>query len=75
MNDPDAGVRYWGVMGVLIRGAGEVRKMHESLAKALHDASPSVRIAAAEALGKYGSDQDLKAVLTLLIRIGGLGKE
>ena len=26
MKDPDSGVRYWGVMGVLMRGADEVTK-------------------------------------------------
>jgi uncharacterized sulfatase len=67
MHAPDAGVRYWGVMGVLMRGAEEVRKTHESLGKAMNDASPNVRIAAAEALGRYGSEEDLKAALTLLI--------
>ena len=25
---PDSGVRYWGVMGVLMRGADEVAKSH-----------------------------------------------
>ena len=67
MEDPDAGVRYWGAMGVLIRGAGEVRKTRASLQKCMNDVSPSVRIAAAEALGKYGSDEDTKAALKLLI--------
>jgi uncharacterized sulfatase len=67
MNDSDSGVRYWGVMGVVIRGAEEVRKTHGTLEKRMKDASPNVRIAAAEALGKYGSDADLKAALDLLI--------
>ena len=67
MQDPDSGVRYWGVMGVLIRGTEEVRKTHASLQKAMADSSPHVRIAAAEALGTYGSDADLTATLDLLI--------
>jgi uncharacterized sulfatase len=69
MADADSGVRYWGVMGVLIRGGPEVRNAHASLRKALSDDSPHVRIAAAEALGKHGSDDDLKAALDLLIRL------
>lgn len=69
MQDPDSGVRYWGVMGVLIRGAEEVRKTHASLRKALNDAAPHVRIAAAEALGRYRSDQDLEAALTILLTL------
>ena len=67
MQDTDPGVRYWGVMGVLIRGEGEVKKSHAALVKAMADASPHVRIAAAEALGKYGSEADLQEALQLLI--------
>jgi arylsulfatase A-like enzyme len=69
MSDRDAGVRYWGAMGALIRGSEEVRKTHESLTRAMTDSSPHVRIAAAEALGKYGSDEDLKAALAVLIEL------
>ncbi len=67
MQDSDSGVRYWGVMGVLIRGEEEVRRTRAGLQKALTDVSPHVRIAAGEALGRYGSEQDLKAALNLLI--------
>jgi hypothetical protein len=69
MNDPDAGIRYWGVMGVLIRGADEVQKNHALLQERMKDSSPNVRIAAAEALGRFGSDDDLKAALPLLIEL------
>jgi uncharacterized sulfatase len=67
MQDADSGVRYWGVMGMLIRGEEEVKKAHASLQKAMADTSPHVRIAAAEALGRYGTEADLKSALTLLI--------
>jgi uncharacterized sulfatase len=67
IEDADGGVRYWGVMGVLIRGAEEVKKTRTSLAKAIADTSPHVRIAAAEALGKHGSEKDLESALALLI--------
>lgn len=67
MRDSDAGVRYWGVMGAVIRGADEVSKTIASLRRALEDSSPSVRIAAAEALGKYGSPDDLRSALDVLI--------
>ncbi len=69
MKDPDSAVRYWGVMGVLIRGAEEVQQTHSLLEDAMKDASPHVRIAAAEALGKYGSGEDLKAALAALITL------
>jgi len=69
MKDPDSGVRYWGVMGVLIRGEEEVKKTRASLAAAMQDASPHVRIAAAEALGRYGPEEDSKAALAVLIAL------
>ncbi len=67
IQDPDSGVRYWGVMGILIRGASEVKKTGTVLQKALDDRGPSVRIAAAEALGRYGTPEDLQKVVPLLI--------
>jgi hypothetical protein len=69
MQDPDSGIRYWGVMGILIRGAGEVKKAHADLKKALDDATPSVRVAACEALGRYGSEDDLKTVMPFLLKL------
>ncbi|MDE3197609.1 MAG: sulfatase, partial [Acidobacteriota bacterium] len=69
MKDSDAGVRYWGAMGVLIRGADEVRLTRDSLHNALADASPHVRIAAAEALAQHGSDDDRAAALEVLISL------
>jgi uncharacterized sulfatase len=74
MQDSDCGVRYWGVMGVLIRGEEEVKKTRASLRKAITDASPHVRIAAAEVFGKYGSEEDLKSALSLLIGLADSGK-
>jgi uncharacterized sulfatase len=68
MEDSDAGVRYWGVTGVLMRGAECVKTAHAALSKAVDDASPSVRIAAAEALGRYGTAADLTKSLEVLIR-------
>ena len=68
INDRDAGVRYWGVTGVLIRGADEVRTLRAAILKALEDPAASVRIAAAEAIGRYGHEADdaAKAMLLLL---------
>lgn len=67
IEDRDSGVRYWGVMGALIRGEKECEAAAPALRKALEDASPSVRIAAAEALGRYGTEDDLKRAMPLLI--------
>jgi uncharacterized sulfatase len=69
MEDPDSGVRYWGAMGALMRGETAVKVMHGALTKALEDASSSVRIAAAEALGRFGAEEDLAKVLEVLIQL------
>ena len=74
MQDSDSGVRYWGVMGALIRGKEEVSNTHTSLQRALADESPHVCIAAAEALGRYGSEKDLKPSLDLLIELANCEK-
>ncbi|MBI5775174.1 MAG: sulfatase-like hydrolase/transferase [Verrucomicrobia bacterium] len=66
LKDADSGVRYWGAMGILMRGQGAVVSSKAELATALNDSSPSVRIAAAEALGKHGTEADLKAALAAL---------
>jgi uncharacterized sulfatase len=69
MEDSDSGVRYWAATGILIRGAEEVNKAHSHLKKALNDVSPSVRVAACEALGRYGTEDDLKTLMPLLLKL------
>ena len=63
---PDSGVRYWAATGVLIRGRDAVTATRDLLRAALQDASPSVRVAAAWALGQHGSADDLQAALKVL---------
>ena len=65
--DADSAVRYWGAMGILMRGATAVEKTREKLHAALADKSPSVRVVAAEALCRYGNDDDLNEALPVLI--------
>lgn len=69
MEDSDSGVRYWGAMGALMRGQAEVAAVHDALRRALTDSAPSVRIAAAEALGRYGQDDDLDPSLEVLVSL------
>jgi arylsulfatase A-like enzyme len=69
MQNADSGVRYWGTMGALMRGTGEVARLRPAMLKALTDISPHVRIAAAEALGRYGSVQDVKSAMTVLMKL------
>jgi HEAT repeat protein len=67
LGSSDSGVRYWAAMGVLMRGGEAVRAAAAGLRKALGDAAPSVRVVAAEALGRFGVAEDLdKAVKTLV---------
>ncbi len=69
LNDSDSAVRYWGVIGHLMRGAESVRKARSNLQKAQEDSSPFVRIAAAEALATYGDEKDLPLSLKTLTEL------
>ena len=64
----DSAVRYWAAMGYLIRGKNGVRKGREVLVAALEDKSPSVRIIAAEALGRYGKNLEAKRAAKVLMQ-------
>jgi arylsulfatase A-like enzyme len=68
LRDSDSAVRYWGATGMTIRGAQAVNKTRDALRAALTDSSPSVRVAAAEALGRYGDPQDVDAALPVLLK-------
>ena len=66
LRDKDSAIRYWGAMGLLMRGKKGLSMTGKYLEKALHDDSPYVRVVAAEALGKFGNqDQITQAVNTL----------
>jgi Arylsulfatase A and related enzymes len=67
LRDPDDAVRWWGALGILMRGAGEVTACAPQLRTALNDKAPSVRAVAAEALGRYGSAADLSKSLEVLL--------
>jgi len=67
--DEDSGVRYWAAMGLLMRGAQGVRGAAAPLRKALGDGAPSVRIVAAEALGRFGGAEDLDQAVKTLIEL------
>jgi uncharacterized sulfatase len=69
LGDPDSAVRYWAAMGLVMRGKDAVAATRAALVKALQDASPHVRITAAEALGRYGSDADAKSALDTLLEL------
>jgi uncharacterized sulfatase len=74
MEDRDNAIRYWGVMGALMRGKDEVAKLQEPLRKCLADSSPHVQAAAAEALGLYGTAQDVQTIVPLLLELANSPK-
>jgi uncharacterized sulfatase len=74
LQDPDSAVRYWAALGVLMRGQDAVASSQSDLHKALADPSPSVRVVAAEALGQYGSADDLRQALPVVVELAPLRK-
>ncbi|MFB3906143.1 MAG: sulfatase-like hydrolase/transferase [Acidobacteriota bacterium] len=75
LSDPDSAVRYWASLGLLMRGRETVVASQETLRKALREgAAPSVRIVAAQALGLYGSQEDVDESVALLLDFADLKK-
>ena len=74
LRDGDSGVRYWGALGLLMRGKEAVAAARDDLRKALGDEAPAVRIVAGDALGQYGSADDLKEALPVLLELAPLKK-
>lgn len=72
MGDADSAVRYWGAMGLLMRGEKAVAETKNALRKALADRSPYVRVTAAEALGRYGDDADTDKALKVLMDLASI---
>lgn len=68
-------IRYWAAMGFLIRGKQAVQQAAPQLREALQDSSKSVRCIAAEALGRYGNQQDVKAGVKTLLSLSNLNKD
>lgn len=67
LGDRDSAVRYWAAIGIRIRGAAAVAATADQLRAALDDASPAVRIEAAQALAEHGeSATDRMAALERL---------
>jgi uncharacterized sulfatase len=74
LGDADSAVRYWAALGILMRGKAAVAPSADALHRALADASPYVRFAAAEALGRFGSEADLPKALPVLADLARLDK-
>ncbi len=74
LGDKDSGVRYWGAQGLLIHKEAGVKAGRKALRAALLDSSPSVAVIAAEALGRYGKEKDLKPALDTLVKYGNINE-
>jgi len=72
--DNDSAVRYWAAMGILMREKEAVKQTRNKLLEALSDESPSVRVIAAEALGRYGTDADAAKALEVLLELADIEK-
>jgi arylsulfatase A-like enzyme len=62
----DPGVRYWAVMGLLMRGDSTIDANVSALRTALEDSNESVQIVAAHALLLRGNAQDQASALAVL---------
>jgi N-sulfoglucosamine sulfohydrolase len=67
LRHPDAAVRWWGVLGLGALGR-EASAAEPALRAALSDASPDVRVAAAEALANLGHDGEALGALREALR-------
>ena len=74
LSDDDSAVRYWAVMGLLFREQAGWQTGNTLLRTALADEAPEVRVAAAEALGRYGNASDVQAARDLLVEHGNLNE-
>jgi uncharacterized sulfatase len=74
LSDTDSAVRYWGAMGMRMRGPKAVDRHRAALRGLLADASESVRVVAAEALGRFGNDDDLAKALPVLLEAANVDR-
>jgi len=74
LSDADSAVRYWAAMGLLMRGKEAVAPHLSRLGKLLADRAPAVRIVAAEAIGKYGTAEDLRRAADVLLALANIDR-
>ncbi len=67
LKDADAAVRYWAALGLQMRGAEVVKANLGAFREMLKDSAPAPRLIAAECLGLYGSDADVKTALDVAL--------
>jgi uncharacterized sulfatase len=72
LGNSDPAVRYWAAVGCLVRGAPAVSLAGERLVTLLSDAAIGPRIAAAEALGRFGTPAQGEAARDVLVAAADL---
>ena len=75
LEDADSAVRYWGAMGVLMRGPSAMATCKAALETALEDRSAYVRMVAAEALIRFGDGPKAAQALALLLEEADYSKD
>jgi arylsulfatase A-like enzyme len=70
----DPAVRYWAAVGMIVRGRSAVSITEAELVRLLGDHDPGPRIAAAEALGRYGAPAARARALDTLVTLGDAAK-
>jgi arylsulfatase A-like enzyme len=73
--DKDSAVRYWGLLGIQMRGKSAVDAATEELRRALEDPSPYVQVAAAQALAQFGDPQDISTPLDRLVKLSDWSRQ
>ncbi len=61
-------VRYWSIVGLLVRGESSYESVRDTARKMLRDESPSVRIAAAELVGRYDNTRAASISVETLLK-------
>lgn len=70
--DKDAAVRYWSVLGILMRGKPGLDAARKEVAAAQSDSSSSVKVAAQWTLAKHGTDAEREQALSQLVALASL---
>jgi arylsulfatase A-like enzyme len=74
LGDTDSAVRYWSALGLLMRGTSGTQAGKAQLTSAFKDASPYVRIVAAQSLAQYGGEDALPSSLAVLGELAPVDK-
>jgi len=74
LKSPDSAVRYWGAIGFSVRGKPIADDAAVVLEGLLSDESPSVRVAAADALATFGPNSLNEVGIAALLREADAGK-